>query len=164
MAEIPQEWAAFAQLQNKLSLTHSVPIGAALEDALNVVHEPDFQPETLSAGALITRAATAARRERHRTAVRRTASISQLVPEASSNEEPAWEIPASASVFDEVSARRDLARLSCRVDAQDWHLLVDVAVGETYDALALEYAATASALRTRVCRLRQRLARSWTCS
>jgi hypothetical protein len=68
MADIPHQWEAYARFQNRLSSTHCITISAALEQALNVVHQPDFLPGNATEGDLRLAAATAARQDRHRAA------------------------------------------------------------------------------------------------
>ena len=156
MADIPQLWESFARLQRKLSVTNCITIGAALEEALNVVHQPDFRPESANDTGLLRIAATAARQARHRALLRRRAQAEMLGDAAAAHTDDGGEIGFGArSLDDAIHARRELARLATILREPDWDLLTGVAAGETYDELALQHASTSAALRSRVCRLRQ---------
>lgn len=156
MADIPHLWDAFARLQRKLSATNCITIGAALEEALNVVHQPDFRPESANETDLLRVAATAARQVRHRAFLRRRAQAEAFGDAAASHIDDGGEISIGArSLDDAIHARRELARLAAILRQPDWDLLTGVAAGETYDELALQHASTSAALRSRVCRLRQ---------
>ena len=156
MAEVPHSREAFADLQRKLTGTICITIGAALEEALNVVHQPDFRPESVKETDLLRVAASAARQARHRASLRRRAQAEALGDAAESHADDRGEIGIGArSLDDAIHARRELARLAAIVRAPDWDLLTGVAAGETYDELALQHASTSAALRSRVCRLRQ---------
>lgn len=159
MADIPHLWEAYARLQGKLSSTNCITIGAALEEALNVVHQPDFRPESANETDLRRVAATAARKERHRALLRRRAQAQALSDAAATHADDQGEIGIGArSLDDAMHARRELARLAATLREPDWDLLTGVAAGVSYDELASQHASTSSALRSRVCRLRQTMA------
>ena len=156
MADIPHLWGAFARLQRKLSATNCITIGAALEEALNVVHQSDFRPESANETDLLRVAATAGRQARHRASLHRRVQAEALGDAAESHADDGREIGIGArSLDDAIHARRELARLAAILREPDWDLLTGVAAGETYDELALQHASTSAALRSRVCRLRQ---------
>ncbi len=156
MAEVPHSWGAYARLQSKLSTTTSITFGGALEAALNVIHQPDFSVEALDQAALLRHAANAARQERHRSALRRQAQAAALDAETAARGNDECDVPTGAtSLDDHLHARRELRRIASRLPDDDWDLLTGAAAGISYNELAASYASTSTALRSRVCRLRQ---------
>lgn len=157
MADIPHSWEAYARLQQELSSTCCVAVADALEEALNVVLQPDFRPDAVSKADLSRVAESAARRTRHRKhLLRRAAPPSQpACPLDTVEPEEGVAAAASSSLDDEVHARRELARLKAVLRSPDWDLLTGVAAGATYEELAAEHVATTAALRSRVSRLRK---------
>lgn len=160
MVDIPHSWEAYARLQRRLSQTTCITTAAALEAALNVVHRPDFRPEDFTDDVFKTVADTAGRRERdHLQILRRHAAPQQTsrftMPDGS--EDAAVDVWPK-SLDDQVHASRELARIEAMVPAADWELLIGVAVGGSYEELAIELASSSGALRSRVCRLRQMVA------
>lgn len=155
MTDIPHPWGSYARLQRKLFSTNNVTIGAALEEALNVVHQPDFRPETITEVGLLRMTASAARQGRHRDALRRRARSetldSAIVPDSDDCEIGVGPM----SLDDALHARRELTRIATILREADWELLIDVAAGLPYQELAVLHASTSTALRSRVCRLRQ---------
>lgn len=160
MADIPHSWGAYARLQSKLSGTTSVVAAAALEAALNVVHQPDFNAEGVAEADMLRLAANAARGERHRTALLRqvqAAALNEGTPATGAIDDGGG-VPTGASSLDgQVDARRELRRIESRLPADDWELLTDAAVGVPYEELAASRSSTSAALRSRVCRLRRTL-------
>jgi DNA-directed RNA polymerase specialized sigma24 family protein len=158
MAAIPQSWEAFARLQRKLSVTTMTSIDAAIDSALNVVHQPGFRPETFGTPELTRIAASAARKDRHRARLRRIYR-DDLLDGAELDDE--GEVDGGAKSLDEaVHAQRELARLPTTMRECDWDLLLCVASGDSYNDLAIEFGSSSAALRSRVCRLRQTAARN----
>lgn len=158
MAEFPHAWGAYARLQTKLSLTTSIIAGGALEAALNVIHQPDFNVEALADADLLRRAANAARQERHRSALRWQAQVAALDEEtAARSKDGGGESTGASSLDDQLHARRELQRIESRLSEEDWDLLTDAAAGVSYDELVASHASTSAALRSRVCRLRRAL-------
>lgn len=155
MAEIPHVWEAYERLQRKLSSKNCIVTGAALEEALNVVHQPDFRPESTTEANLLRAAATAARQDRHRALLRRRFRAEALGDNAATDNDEGDVSIGALSLDDAIHARRELARLAAALSEPDWDLLTGAAAGISYDELALEHGATSSALRSRVCRLRQ---------
>ena len=158
MAEIPHSWDAYARFQSKLSSTCCITIGAALEEALNVVHQPDFQPESTTEAELLRVGANAARQERHRLFLHRRAQAEARndVPKMRADDEGEMSVGARC-LDDAIHARRELVRLAATLREPDWDLLTGVAAGLSYVELAHQHASTSAALRSRVCRLRQAL-------
>lgn len=156
MADIPQDWQAYARLQKKLSETSCVTIGSALEEALNVVHDPNFRPDAVLEADLRRIAASAARQDRHRQTLRRLMLAENLDGASWVSED--GDVAHASSLDDYVHARRELARLFATLREADWELLIGVASGDSYDDLAEQCSSTPSALRSRVCRLRQVIA------
>lgn len=160
MADIPHYWEAYARLQHRLARTTCVRTAAALEAALNVVHRPDFKPEGFTHDILKGVADTAGRRERNQLQLlRRYAAPQQsgYVATPRGSEDVAIEVRPQ-SLDDEVHASRELVRIEAMVPEPDWELLMGVAVGASYEELAIELASSSGALRSRVCRLRQMIA------
>jgi hypothetical protein len=158
MAEVPQSWRAYAQFQNTFSSTNCITSAAALEEALNVVLEPDFRPESVDEADMQRLAESAARRDRHRAVLVRGVVATQLATASAAVllESGEFEIDAGPrSLDDEVHARRQLAKLRSILREPDWDLLTGVAAGISYEELAAEHAVSAVALRSRVCRLRR---------
>lgn len=157
MADIPQSWEAYARLQQELSSTHCAAVADALEEALNVVLQPDFRPDAVSEADLSRVAESAARRTRHRKHLLRTAAPSSQrgCPVDTVEADEGVAAAASSSLDDEVHARRELARLKALLRSPDWDLLTGVAAGASYEELAVEHSATTAALRSRVSRLRK---------
>lgn len=158
MAKIPHSWGAYARLQSRLSSTDCTATAAALEEALNVVLQPDFQSESITDADLQRLAESAARRDRHRSKLVRgvIADKASAAGAVTSAEPDDVAVDAgSRSLDDEVHARRELARLKLTLREPDWELLMGVAAGVSYEVLATEHAASVAALRTRVCRLRR---------
>ena len=155
MTDIPHPWGSYARLQRKLFTTNCITISAALEEALNVVHQPDFRPETTTESDLFRMTTNAARQGRHRASLLRRARVEAL-GDAIVSESDDGEIGIGARSLDDViHARRELTRLAMMLCEPDWELLNDVAAGISYDELAFLHASTSAALRSRVCRLRQ---------
>jgi hypothetical protein len=158
MAGIPYSWDAYARLQFKLSITTSIIVDRALDAALNVVHQPEFNAELLSETDMLRMAANAARQERHRAVLRRHVQAGALDEAIAARGNDDDDVSAGApSLDDQVHARRELEHLARQLSDDDWELLTDVAAGVSYDELANSYFSTSTALRSRVCRLRQRL-------
>lgn len=161
MAAIPHLWDAYARSQHKLSSTRCIAFSAALEQALNVVHQPGFRPEDATDLSLHRTAANAARQGRHRAALRRKEQATALgsnMGAISEADDCDGISPVGPRSLDEaLHARRELARLAAAVPESDWNLLTEVAVGVPYGALAMQCGSTSAALRSRVCRLRQTL-------
>lgn len=159
MAEIPHSWATYERLQSKLASTDCITAAAALEEALNVVLQPDFRPEAIADADLQRLAESAARRERHRASLVRDVIAERIAAAAAaapSEESGDVEFDAGPrSLDDEVHARRELARLKSMLREPDWELLTGVAAGLSYEELAAEHAVSPAALRSRVCRLRR---------
>lgn len=160
MAYIPPSWEAYERLQRKLSSTSSIAHAAALEEALNVILQPDFVPGAVDEEDFSRVAASAARQERHRATLRARARHSADANLAiASFDDDTCEIGLRPScIEDALHARKQLARLAAMLREPDWELLMGVAVGTTYNELAQEQAASATALRSRVCRLRELIA------
>lgn len=158
MAAIPHQWDAYASIQSKLAATNSIKFGAALEDALNVIHRKDFRAGEANELEMLGDAATAARRDRRREALCR--QVKALSYDGNSPEHPASNsdvvayVPLPEDAFD---VRRELLRISNSLSDRDWNLLIDVAAGASYSDLARSYSSTPTALRSRVCRLRQQV-------
>jgi hypothetical protein len=158
MAEIPHSWEAYERFQTKLSSTSCITIGAALEEALNVVLQPDFRPESTTETDLLRVAANAARQERHRLSLHRRAQAEARNGALKIGADDEGEMSVGARCLDDaIHARRELARLAAALRAPDWDILTGVAAGLSYDELAHQHASTSAALRSRVCRLRQAL-------
>lgn len=156
MADIPHSWEAYARLQRRLSSTNCITIAAALEEALNVVNQPDFRPERVTQTELLRGAATAARQDRHRARLRQRAKAEALSDVATTHDKDEGEESTGArSLDDAIHARRELTRLAATLREPDWDLLIGAAAGVSYDELAARNGSTPSALRSRVCRLRQ---------
>lgn len=158
MAEIPQSWGAYARLQSKLSATTSATIGGALEEALNIIHQPNFSADTLAEADMLRLASNSARQERRRSVLRRQVQVCALSEgtAARGNDDVAVSSGAS-SLDDALHACRELQRIAERLPADDLELLTGVAAGVTYEELAVQHSSTSAALRSRVCRLRQAL-------
>lgn len=158
MAEIPHSWSAYARLQSRLSATTSITVGGALEAALNVIHQPDFNAEDLAEADLLRLAANAARQERHRSAIRRQAHATALDEETAARGNDDGDVSTGASSLDDqVHARRELRRVAMWLKDDDWDLMTSVAASVSYEELAASRSSTPAALRSRVCRLRQAL-------
>lgn len=154
MAEISRSWEAYASLQHKLSSTDHITTAASLEDALNVVLEPDFRPESITDAYLQRVAESAARRDRHRVCLVRGAIADKSAAAEAEIDDGEADVRLR-SLDDEVHARRELARLKATLREPDWELLTGVAAGVSYEELAAEQAVSSAALRSRVCRLRR---------
>lgn len=158
MAEIPHPWGAYARLQSKLLATTSIVTGDALEAALNVIHEPDFSASAPGEVDMLRLAANAARQERHRGVLRRQVQAAALDEETAARGSEDGGLSTGASCLDDqLHARRELQRLASRLPEDDWDLLTGAAAGVSYNDLAALHSSTSSALRSRVCRLRQAL-------
>lgn len=156
MAEIPQSWGAYARLQSKLSAATSVTIGGALEEALNIIHMPNFTADRLLEADMLRLASNAARQERHQSALRRQAQACTLDEATAARGNDDGDVPTGASSLDDaLHACRELQRIAERLSADDWELLTSVAAGVAYEELAIQHLSTSAALRSRVCRLRQ---------
>lgn len=157
MAAIPLDWRVFARMQEKASSTRSILASDAFDEALNIAHQLDFQPNLLTDEDMERRAANAARQGRHRKGLLhdlfllRSDGGSRL--DESGHQERIADGPTSLD--DAIIARDQLWRLAHGMPTGDWKLLTDVADGNTYDQLANDHRTTSSALRTRVCRLRE---------
>ncbi|MCR1770717.1 hypothetical protein [Burkholderia glumae] len=159
MAYIPPSWEAYERLQRKLSSTNCAAQAAALEEALNVILQPDFVPGAVDEPEFLRVAASAARQDRHRAALLRrvhAVAAGQRLPNTSDDKQESGS--GASSLDDEVHARKELARLAAMLREPDWELLTSVAAGVSYGELAREHASSAAALRSRVCRLRDALA------
>ncbi|WP_124758890.1 hypothetical protein [Burkholderia stagnalis] len=159
MAYIPPSWEAYERLQRKLSSTNCAAQAVALEEALNVILQPDFVPGAVDEPEFLRVAASAARQDRHRAALLRrvhAVGVGQRLPNTSDNKQQSGS--GASSLDDEVHARKELARLAAMLREPDWELLTGVAAGVSYGELAREHASSAAALRSRVCRLRDALA------
>lgn len=144
-------------MQRALSVTSCVTAAAALEDALNVVHRPDFRPEDFREDDLLRIAETAARRGRHRASLirRATGPSAGTLP----NEPEAVVQPIGpGSLEDQAHATQELVRIERLIGMPDWELVTGLAAGDSYQTLAAEQDTTAAALRSRVCRLRKAIA------
>lgn len=158
MAKIPPEWSAYARLQSKLAKTTSTTVGSALEEALNVIHQPDFSIGALSETDMLRMVANAARQERHRSALLRKAYSGELDEAiAARGIDDRGMSTGASSLDDQLHARRELQRVAERLPDDDWNLLVEVAAGVPYEELAESHSSTSAALRSRVCRLRRGL-------
>ena len=158
MAKIPPEWGAYARLQSELSATTSISVGGALEEALNIIHQPDFIPGALSEADMLRLAANAARQERHRSALRRQAYACELDEAVAARGTDDGGIATGASSLDDqLHARRELQRIAEQLRDDDLTLLVEAAAGVPYEELAASHSSTSAALRSRVCRLRRAL-------
>lgn len=158
MADIPHSWGTYARLQSKLSSTDCITTASALEEALNVVLQPDFRPESITDADLQRVAESAARRDRHRSTLVRGVIADKIAAArvTQSAESGDFEVDAGPrSLDDEIHARRELARLKSMLREPDWELLTGVAAGISYEELAAEQAVSPAALRSRVCRLRR---------
>jgi hypothetical protein len=158
MAEVPHSWDAYVRLQSKLSTTTSINYAGALEAALNVIHQPDFSVETLDETDMLRLVANAARQERHRGALRRQAQTAALDEEPlARGDDSGTRSTGASSLDDQLHVRRELLYIASQLPANDWDILTDVAAGISYNELAASHASTATALRSRVSRLRQTL-------
>ena len=159
MAEDPHQWHAYACLQSKLAATNSIVYGQALEEALNVIHQPGFRPDALAEPTLLRLAANAARQERRRGVLRRQAQALALDKAATVLQNDDGEVSTGTSSLDDaIHAQRELQRISECISDGDWDLLTDVAAGIDYGDLAAKHSSAPAALRSRVCRLRQSIA------
>ncbi|WP_157642569.1 hypothetical protein [Burkholderia ubonensis] len=159
MAYISPSWVAYERLQCKLSSTNCTAQAAALEEALNVILQPDFVPGAVDEAEFLRAAASAARQDRHRAALLRrahAAAAGQGLPNTSVEKLESGS--GASSLDDAIHARKELARLAAMLREPDWELLTGVAAGVSYGELAHEHASSAAALRSRVCRLRDALA------
>lgn len=140
MAAIPQLWANYAQLQQRLASRSSIDDHSwGMEAQLDrLLEQPGCDDETLARVG-----ASASRKARHRA---RLGRIYLTVQDSA----PGPEAPACA--------RRDLRSIRAAVNDNDWRLLVAVASGYGYDELAAERRVTTGSLRARVLRQRVRLA------
>lgn len=155
MAYISPSWEAYERLQCKLSSTNCAAQAAALEEALNVILQPDFVPGAVDEAEFLRVAASAGRQDRHRAALLRRAHAAAA---PNSSDEKLESGSGASSLDDAVHARKELARLAAMLREPDWELLTGVAAGVSYGELAHEHASSAAALRSRVCRLRDALA------
>ncbi|MBC8738135.1 hypothetical protein F6X40_15170 [Paraburkholderia sp. UCT31] len=158
MAYIPPSWEAYERLQRKLSSTDCSVQASSLEEALNVILQPDFLPGAVDETDFLRVAASAARQGRHRVVLLRRAHAAttgfwSVAPNSVDDEEDSRSI--ASSLDDAVHARKELARLAAMLREPDWELLRGVASGVPYSELAREHACTTAALRSRVCRLRE---------
>lgn len=163
MADIPQSWAVYARLQQKVSTTTDVEHGATLEKALNVILEPDYSVEATTEADFLRAAATAGRQERYRAALRRQycgdlpAGEPTVKAANDDNYHHAPTMTHGTALDDNIHARRELARLALQLPAADLSLLAAVAEGISYNELARQHDRSPAALRTRVTRLRRTL-------
>lgn len=158
MAEIPQSWGAYLRLQSKLSATTSIIIGDALEEALNIIHQPEFSVDTLAEADMLRLAANAARQERHRCALRRQVQDAALDEATAARGNDEGDISNGVvSLDDALHIRRELQRIAERLSEDEWDLMTGVAAGLSYEELAVLKSSTSAALRSRVCRLRRAL-------
>jgi hypothetical protein len=159
MAEDPHQWHAYACLQAKLAATSSITYGQALEEALNVIHQPGFRPDALLEPSVLRLAANAARQERRRVVLRRQAQALALDEASAVLQNDGGEVSTGTSSLDDViHAQCELQRISKCISHDDWDLLTDVAAGIDYGDLAAKNSSAPAALRARVCRLRQAIA------
>ncbi len=160
MTDIPHCWEGYARFQRRLAKTTCVTTAAALEAALNVVHRADFKPKGFTDDVLKRVADTAGRRERDRLQLLRRYAASQQ--DGSSATPGGLEAAVTdirpRSLDDAVHASCELSRLQTMMPAPDWELLLGVAVGASYEDLAVDLATSSCALRSRVSRLRQVIA------
>lgn len=158
MADVLYYWGAYGRLQSRLSETTSVTIGGALEEALNIILQPDFNLATLNEADMLRLGANAARQERHRSSLRRQVQARVLDEATAARGHDDVDVSTGASSLDdELHARRELQRISDRLPGEEWDLLTGVAAGVSYDELAVQHSSTSAALRSRVCRLRHAL-------
>lgn len=137
MAALERPWAAYLRLQEELSSHKRISDRTwGIEDVLDQIvttGHPSTQIE-------IERAiASGARRARHRAQLR---TIYQSEEEEAKDQ------------FGMLAARQSLRFLLERAKSQDIDLLVAVAEGHDYSALAAEFQSPTGTLRTRVSRLR----------
>ena len=161
MAHFPESWAAYGRLQQKLSTKTDIDHGAAIEKALNIILEPDYSVQATTEADFLRAAATAARQERHRAALRRKyrGELPTGEPTVEADYEDdvqcAGPMSYSWSLDETVHARRELNRLSLQMPAVDFALLVAVTEGVSYRDLARQHGSSAEVLRTRVARRRR---------
>jgi|SRR5579862_7463135 len=139
MSDLPDEWRAYARLQSRLSRTHSEnnrsrAVEAALDTALAAIQIG--APLALHDLERVQRSAE--RRERHRSRLRMV-----------------WRNDNVRNPDAQLASRDELRRIEATIGARDWHLLVHVGLGDTYDEIAVAQRGTSTALRARVLRLRR---------
>ena len=142
MTGIPEEWRAYARLQEKL--LNSAKLDEAswgTEAALDRIVDANEALQTIGREEICRAAATARRRERYRASRRALYLVIDRGPYAEDGLE----------AFAELSIAKD------RVGEDNWALLRDVAFGHEYQALAVSRDAPPGALRVRVMRLRRLL-------
>ena len=154
MAAIPHSWDAYGRVQTKLLRTRCIAIGAAFEEALNIVHAPGFQDGDATEPGMQRATATAARAARHRAVLRQRTKDVMLGDGGEPGDDQDEPATGALSLDDAVHARRQLTRLAVTLPGPDWHLLLEVAEGTPYSVLAKQQSATTAMLRSRVCRLR----------
>jgi len=154
MAAIPHHWHAYARLQSRLAASRCVSHGSALEDALNVIHDPAFTADGVTELEIARAESTAWRRQRRRTRLLRNTHGAALDESVGTNEGDVV-TESTYSLEGMLDAREALEQLAGKLRPQDWEVLLAVADGASYREVATHQRATVVAIRTRVCRLRQ---------
>lgn len=143
MSELPDEWRAYARLQETLSRTFTENNRSrAMEAALSGALVAMLAGASTTVDDLQRAQRSAERRERNRAALR--------VIWVNSGASAADPEPALASLF-------ALRRIKTSVSGGDWDLLYKVAFGHAYDELTVKRRASQAQLRGRVLRLRRLL-------
>lgn len=139
MKNLPLKWRKYLSLQKRLAQSRTADGESwGLEAAMNRAVDA---PAAMTAEETQRTIQTAARRERHRNALRRTYGPPDLTLDIESQAE----------------AREQLGIAAAAVSEREWTLLSEVAGGETYSTVAAESGATEGALRIKVSRLRVRM-------
>lgn len=148
MKTLPEEWAFYARVQrgaNRTQITSRYwAADEAADAALEMLAVPTPSLSELSIG-LKNIVANRAAKHRHRARILHDQFF------------PMMQDMTMPPIDRQVVAMAELERIRHRLSRQDWHLLLEVAQGQSYAALAAQCDETVGALKMRVSRLRKLL-------
>jgi hypothetical protein len=139
MIDLPSEWRGYARAQAALSHRHRLDSRAlGLEEALNRILDSALEVRDEEIEAI---SASAARKERHRHAIRR-----RLI----------FEQPSDTATCDAADAAQTIERVRKSISSREWRVLVSLAAGVTYQQMQTTTGRSGN-VRVQICRLRAKL-------
>ena len=154
MAEIPHHWRLYALQQQQLAQRSSVDdVTWGIEESLNAILSAETAEAVFDQSYLKRLTATASRRERYRSSLRRRRA-SEV---AGSADCVAQSSPDGRHI---VAARSDLQHLRRSLKATDWTLLMGDGTGIDRATTATALSITPEVLRTRLSRARRSAAQA----
>lgn len=154
MAEIPHHWRLYALQQQQLAHRSGVDdVTWGIEESLDAILSAETPEAVFDQSYLKRVTATASRRERCRSSLRRRRA-SEVAGSAD------WVSRSGPHGRNVVAARSDLQHLQRSLRATDLKLVVAAATGHNRDAIAAALSISPEVLRTRLSRARRAAARA----